>query len=148
MATEPNSTSQSAPPDHAFSRRYCCCCLPVTRSDAVPLSTWWRSISSRHDGKWWGRGVRALLRFREWSERVAGPRWKTFIRRLNRTRSGSVGRSNGPFNYDPLSYALNFDEGQNGQFDAEEYYDGSRDFSARYAAMPSAAKGGSSSEKD
>uniref|UniRef100_A0A7N0T5F7 Uncharacterized protein n=1 Tax=Kalanchoe fedtschenkoi TaxID=63787 RepID=A0A7N0T5F7_KALFE len=146
MATEPNPTSQSTPSDRTFpkpSHRYRCCCLPVVRSDARPVTAWWRSISSRHDGKWWGRGVRALWKLREWSELVAGPRWKTFIRRFNRTRSGSGGRSSGPFNYDPFSYSLNFDHGQNGQIDVEEYYDGSRDFSARYAAVPSAVKAAS-----
>ncbi|KAL9686455.1 hypothetical protein QQ045_023915 [Rhodiola kirilowii] len=141
MATDPNSHSQATPPQHAklYIHRYCCC-LPVTRSQAPSISTWWRS---NDDNKWWGRGVRALMKIREWSELVAGPRWKTFIRRFNRTRSGgSGGRLNGPFNYDPLSYSLNFDEGpgQNSPFEVEGNYDGSRDFSARYAAVP---RGGS-----
>ena len=45
------------------------------------------------------------MKVREWSEIVAGPRWKTLIRRFNRDN-----RRHGKFQYDPLSYALNFDE--------------------------------------
>ncbi|KAK6122979.1 hypothetical protein DH2020_043278 [Rehmannia glutinosa] len=85
----------------------------------------------------WSRGVGALKKIREWSEIVAGPRWKTFIRRFNRNRSGS-GSKHANFQYDPLSYAMNFDEGpgQNGHFEEEGedgYYYGSRNFSSRYA---------------
>ncbi|KAI3454525.1 hypothetical protein Pfo_011188 [Paulownia fortunei] len=84
----------------------------------------------------WARGVGALMKIREWSEIVAGPRWKTFIRRFNRNRSGS---RHANFQYDPLSYAMNFDEGpgQNDHFEEEAgedgYYYGSRNFSSRYA---------------
>lgn len=53
------------------------------------------------------------MKVREWSELVAGPRWKTFIRRFRRgpTRHGSGGGVGRKLNYDALNYALNFDEG-------------------------------------
>ncbi|KAL8042054.1 hypothetical protein ABFX02_09G025200 [Erythranthe guttata] len=108
-------------------------------------SRWWRKARAAENGggdnnnssTLWSRGVEALMKIREWSEIVAGPRWKTFIRRFNRNRSGSRAAN---FQYDPLSYAMNFDEGpgqgQNGQLDEEGedgYYYGSRNFSSRYA---------------
>lgn len=81
---------------------------------------------------------RGFMKIREWSEIVAGPRWKTFIRRFNRNKSGGF-RHAGKYQYDPLSYALNFDEGQNGEFENESP-DGFRNFSARYVAAAPALK--------
>lgn len=127
-------------------RRRCCFSFPCfdrsgdTTSPPVGL-TWWQKIrisdaaAAGGNKTLWGRGVGALMKIREWSELVAGPRWKTFIRRFNRNRSGSRAAN---FQYDPLSYAMNFDEGpgQNGHF-VEEGEDGyfyeSRNFSSRYA---------------
>lgn len=84
---------------------------------------------------------------REWSEVVAGPRWKTYIRRFRRCGGGGrVGNSSGgcgcampnrssdqgKFRYDQLSYSLNFDDGkETGHFDDEFPY---RDYSMRFAA--------------
>jgi len=105
---------------------------------------WWQRVRSNQVGedRWWFRGLVALKKLREVSEIVAGPRWKTFIRRFNRSRSGggsAAGRHGGKFQYDPLSYALNFDEGpgQNGDFDADEDYTLFRNFSSRYVSAPS-----------
>ncbi|KAL0342812.1 UNVERIFIED_CONTAM: hypothetical protein Scaly_1943800 [Sesamum calycinum] len=105
--------------------------LPVFRQprELLPLPavvglTWWQKIRAVSEtgssNSLWARGVGALKKIREWSEIVAGPRWKTFIRRFNRNRSGGSRHVN--FQYDPLSYAMNFDEGpgQNGQLDEEE----------------------------
>lgn len=80
------------------------------------------------EGRWWTAAMRA----REWTEVVAGPRWKTFVRRFLRKK----GRQ-GKFQYDPLSYALNFDDGhgQNGNLD-------SCCFTARYGAPLVSAKSG------
>ena len=131
--------------------RYCLC-LPCfgggRRASAVGLP-WWERIGAVQRGdRWWARGLRAVRKLREWSEIVAGPKWKTFIRRLNRNRSGAgsaASAGHGKFQYDPLSYSLNFDEGSGhgGDFDGEDGFGGFRDFSARYAAVsgPLAAGG-------
>ncbi|GAB2286670.1 hypothetical protein Dimus_021066 [Dionaea muscipula] len=87
------------------------------------------------EDRWWVRGWKKV---REWSEIVAGPRWKTFIRRFGKNRGGGGGGRHGKFGYDPLSYAMNFDEGQH-----DDYWDDDlvfRDFSSRYAAIPASAK--------
>ncbi|KAL6973272.1 hypothetical protein U1Q18_027454 [Sarracenia purpurea var. burkii] len=125
-----------------FAKRRCCFCIPScfgsNRSPAAGRN-WWRSMrTAETEEGWWGRGIAALEKFREWSEIVAGPRWKTFIRRFNRNKNSGGGK-HGKFQYDPLSYALNFDDsaGQNGNLD-EEF--GFRSFSSRYAAIPVSAK--------
>lgn len=123
----------------------CCLCFPCfgsRRSSDVGLA-WWQRSSQVGEDRWWFRGLVALKKLREISEIVAGPRWKTFIRRFNRSRSGgggsSAGRQGTKFQYDPLSYALNFDEGpgQNGDFDADDDYPLFRNFSSRYVSVPS-----------
>lgn len=127
----------------------CCFCFPCfgsARSSSVRLA-WWERIGSssdrHHEGRWWDRGIRAFKKIREWSEIVAGPRWKTFIRRFNRNKNAGAGNRHGKFQYDPLSYALNFDEGHgvNGDFETEGDYSGYRDFSSRWASVPGAGKG-------
>ncbi|THU59937.1 hypothetical protein C4D60_Mb07t07310 [Musa balbisiana] len=122
-------------PSAGSGRRLCCCCFP--------FSSPWERIQAPAPAeggderrRWWSRaGLRALMmKGREWSELVAGPRWKTFLRRFG--RNPNRGRAAGGlarFQYDPLSYALNFDEGQGGD-SPEEGYDDHRDFSARFAA--------------
>ncbi|KAK6153037.1 hypothetical protein DH2020_012676 [Rehmannia glutinosa] len=96
------------------------------------ISTSERETQECSSRSWWDKGINALKKTREWSELVAGPKWKTFIRRFNRTGARS---KTGKFQYDPFSYALNFDEGpgQNGQFEDDRIF---RDFSSRYAAIP------------
>ena len=134
-------------PSGSVSGRRGCFCFPCFRDRRPPStavgSVWWERVSTVRlsDRRWWSRGVTALRKVREWSEIVAGPKWKTFIRRLNRnsrTASGS-----GKFQYDPLSYSLNFDEGQgyNGNLDAAEEEEEQavfRDFSSRYGQQSSA----------
>ncbi|KAK7389042.1 hypothetical protein VNO78_23874 [Psophocarpus tetragonolobus] len=103
-------------------------------------SSWWERVRSTtlsnsnppsSGERWWARGLRALKKIREWSEIVAGPRWKTFIRRFNRNRASK--RIPIPkYQYDPLSYALNFDDGHNGDFNDDAAL---RNFSTRYAAV-------------
>ncbi|PWA54431.1 hypothetical protein CTI12_AA433850 [Artemisia annua] len=105
--TEPN------PP----SSRRCCFCIPYTWQK-IPTS----SSPSSPNQSFWTRGVTALKKLREWSEIVAGPKWKTFIRRFNRNRSFNKGNK---YQYDQLNYKLNFDEGlplDNGDSEAENEY--------------------------
>ncbi|XP_061365388.1 uncharacterized protein LOC133308720 [Gastrolobium bilobum] len=130
------------------------CCFGSRRSASVGF-VWWERVrstswsesqSQTHQmtgsvgDRWWSPGFRVLMRVREWSEIAAGPRWKTFIRRFNRNRSGGY-RQMGKYQYDPMSYALNFDEGpgQNGDFE-DDGYDGFRNFSVRYASTPPPSK--------
>ncbi|XP_059643765.1 uncharacterized protein LOC132285593 [Cornus florida] len=123
-------------------KRRCCFCIPCFGSDrsrTVGLN-WWQKVRTADDEKgWWTRGISAVKKIRQWSEIVAGPKWKTFIRRFNRSKSG--GSRNAKFQYDPLSYSLNFDEGpgQNGNSVDEEVY-GFRNFSSRFASVPMSAK--------
>ncbi|XP_004501949.1 uncharacterized protein [Cicer arietinum] len=119
------------------------CCFGSRRSTTADLPWWdrmrsWSAprseaqpITGTAGDHWCSRG---FMRVREWSEIAAGPRWKTFIRRFNRNRSGGF-RHAGKYQYDPLSYSLNFDEGpgQNGDFE-DDSPDGFRNFSARYVA--------------
>ncbi|XP_075499946.1 uncharacterized protein LOC142538520 [Primulina tabacum] len=103
-----------------------------SQSSTVRL-TWWQKLhtaENESESSLWSRGLSALKKIREWSEIVAGPKWKTFIRRFNRDKDRHTN-----FRYDPLSYAMNFDEG-NGHFEDEDE-EGDRfqppNFSARYA---------------
>ncbi|PIN06350.1 hypothetical protein CDL12_21099 [Handroanthus impetiginosus] len=138
------STSELAPRDEdsgddfhetAFFRRGCCSFFnfPCFKSDKWErISTSGGEQQESLNRSWWDKGVDTLKKVREWSELVAGPKWKTFIRRFNK----SAGRARpGKFGYDPLSYALNFDngQGQNGQYEIDQVY---REFSTRYAAIP------------
>ncbi|KAJ4973900.1 hypothetical protein NE237_007074 [Protea cynaroides] len=151
--------------DSIFTKRGCCFWIPCfgsDRSDAGGKSlVWWERIQShdndeqswRNDNEkqWWRKGLKAVLKLREWSEIVAGPRWKTFIRRFNKKNNrgggGSVAWKTGKFQYDPLSYALNFDEGQgqNGHSDEDVFF---RDFSSRYASIPISVKSSMDLGKD
>ncbi|KAG6437180.1 hypothetical protein SASPL_102091 [Salvia splendens] len=70
QATTPESdwksdVSADAFDESTFFLRRCCC-------------------TKHHDGdrSWWSDGVEAFKKVREWSELVAGPKWKTFIRRF------------------------------------------------------------------
>ncbi|CAK9162819.1 unnamed protein product [Ilex paraguariensis] len=121
----------------AFDKRGCCCFW-------IPSTTLWERISTaeKEETNWWAKSVNALKKVREWSELVAGPKWKTFIRQFNKHRA-----KQGKFQYDPLSYSLNFDEGpgQNGHLEDDRVF---RDFSSRYASIPISAKSSMDLGKD
>ncbi|KAF3787753.1 hypothetical protein EJ110_NYTH22416 [Nymphaea thermarum] len=102
-----------------------------TRRSSCIRDEWWERVKTAaeepdNSDKWWVRGWNALRRVREWSEIVARPKWKTFIRRFNRNGRARLGK----YQYDPLSYKLNFDEG--GPNQETDYAYG--DFSTRFAA--------------
>ncbi|XP_068649198.1 uncharacterized protein [Aristolochia californica] len=52
---------------------------------------------------WWLKKARSV---KEFSEVLAGPKWKTFLRRFN----NGCKKRRPQFQYDPHSYALNFDD--------------------------------------
>lgn len=110
-----------------FVKRRFCFCIPYGSDNSATAGL--KSL--------WSTGVSSLKKLREWSEIVAGPKWKTFIRRFNRSKSSNK------YQYDPLSYALNFDEGPtpNGDpVEVDEYL--ARNFSSRYATVaPGMGKG-------
>ncbi|XP_057447488.1 uncharacterized protein LOC130739252 [Lotus japonicus] len=128
-----------------FAKRACICYLiPCFSSSETSLSWWERVRSPENKERWWARG---WSKVRDWSEIIAGPKWKTFIRRLNRNnnRTGAGAASyekKGSFHYDPLSYALNFDDG--GVEDVYSY----GGFSARFASIPASTKSSMDLGKD
>ncbi|XP_006291910.2 uncharacterized protein LOC17886946 [Capsella rubella] len=125
---EPETTTS----DPLVGESSCGSCLPGFRANAAK-SSWWQRIHSNHhhEPRWW---VRAFLKIREWSEVVAGPRWKTFIRRFNRDRrQGRDWDDAAKFRYDPLSYNLSFEDEYK---DDEAGFGGLRSFSMRYASVP------------
>ncbi|XP_030474328.2 uncharacterized protein LOC115691748 [Syzygium oleosum] len=166
MIIEDGSSPRPAPAPAAasFSLSLCCShCFGLRRPRRAPRpfssSSFWERIGSSHfDRRWWAPGVRVLKKLRELSEVVAGPRWKTFIRRFSRSRSigsaaGAGGGAHdqsrpGRFNYDPMSYALNFDEGpgHDPHLDDEDYFRRYRSFSVRHASVPGG--GHSAAEED
>ncbi|KAM7276333.1 hypothetical protein ACFE04_018199 [Oxalis oulophora] len=75
--------------------------------------------------------LRKLKSVKEMSEIIAGPKWKNFIRSFSKKKKASLQQ----FQYDPHSYALNFDDGIN----RDDDYDNENDeqdsrvpFSARF----------------
>ncbi|KAK3211582.1 hypothetical protein Dsin_016288 [Dipteronia sinensis] len=79
--------------------------------------------------------VRKAKKVREISELLAGPKWKTFIRRFSVNNSNNNNnynkKSRMQFHYDPQSYKLNFDDGICRE---DEEVNQHVDFSARFAS--------------
>ncbi|KAJ4831650.1 hypothetical protein Tsubulata_045563 [Turnera subulata] len=73
--------------------------------------------------------VKKLKKVKEVSEVVAGPKWKTFIRKISAYFKSKRRFKNNQFQYDAQSYALNFDEGA----DEDEDYC-FQPFSSRFSA--------------
>ncbi|KAI3801780.1 hypothetical protein L1987_29894 [Smallanthus sonchifolius] len=70
------------------------------------------SQNQSRDG-WFMKRAKSL---KEYSVLVAGPKWKNFIRRFSR-RPRTRSNANTPFMYDPQSYALNFNDGDDHEDD-------------------------------
>ncbi|KAH7511475.1 hypothetical protein FEM48_ZijujUnG0008800 [Ziziphus jujuba var. spinosa] len=70
--------------------------------------------------------VKKAKTIKEVSEALAGPKWKNFIRSINKKKKMQ-------FQYDPESYALNFDDGVHVQTEPDSAY---LKFSSRYSAAP------------
>ncbi|XP_066366729.1 uncharacterized protein [Miscanthus floridulus] len=114
-----------------------CCCFPWPASSHQQVD----GAAVAAEETWWQRAVDAVLKVREWSELVGGPRWKTFIRRFG--RSGTPTRPHRHFsgcklNYDALSYVLNFNEGHGASPEGD--YIGYRDFSTCFVGPSASAK--------
>lgn len=151
-----SSHADDDPMDIAFSKRGFCFRIPFGSSSGGPsssstVSPWWRRIgggaadsAKAYNEPWWRRGWKKV---REWSEKVAGPKWKTFIRRFRRNwannRYAGLGAraGGGQFHYDPQSYAMNFDEGHGDDLDDGDSIQRGRGFSSRYASIPASSKG-------
>lgn len=140
-------------PEVMFTKRGCCFFLPCFRSQRSTAdgSPWWERIRTvETEERWWSKGWKAVLKVREWSEIIAGPKWKTFIRRFNKNNSrgggGGIGKY-GKFQYDPMSYSLNFDEGAGHDCHSDDDL-AFRDFSSRYASIPISAKSSMDLGKD
>ena len=71
-------------------------------------------LLGRETESWW---VKKMNGVKEFSEVIAGPTWKNFIRKIGGYCKGRSNCKKGRFQYDPQSYALNFD---NGGFDTDQ----------------------------
>ncbi|XP_031119970.1 uncharacterized protein LOC116023764 [Ipomoea triloba] len=150
-----DAEARSESPEVVLFQRRCCFCFPCFGSANRGGLRWWHKQNQHQLGgeveerSLLSRGISALKKLREWSEIVAGPRWKTFIRRFNRSKSGSgsgSGGRQGKFQYDPLDYSLNFDQGPGNLEEETEY--AYRNFSVRYASIPASAKASMDLGKD
>ncbi|XVE71574.1 hypothetical protein DITRI_Ditri10aG0162200 [Diplodiscus trichospermus] len=83
--------------------------------------------SGEHRETWWKSKVKKL---KEFSEKLAGPKWKNFIRKMSGYCNKRKTQKN-RFQYDAYSYALNFDDGADKEGD-----DLLQGFSSRFAAPP------------
>ncbi|EXC06933.1 hypothetical protein L484_007613 [Morus notabilis] len=84
----------------------------------------------RKETTWW---VKKMNKVKELSEVVAGPKWKTFIRKVGGYCKGKK-QKNTRFQYDPQSYALNFDCGVDAAEEEEEEDGPLLDISSRFTA--------------
>ncbi|KAI4344232.1 hypothetical protein L6164_011482 [Bauhinia variegata] len=95
---------------------------------------WWRSNDGDEGNRLLQNGERGkegwvieqLKKAKEFSEVIAGPKWKTFIRKIS---GYGKNRQKNRFQYDERSYALNFNSGTQ-----SEDEDMPPSFSARFSA--------------
>jgi len=105
-------------------RRCMFLCLPCFPSE-TSSATWWQDLlSPANKERWWYRRWRTVRD------------WKTFVRRFNNYYSRNHSKRHGSFRYDPLSYALNFDDGTAAEDDGHCY----KGFSERFASVPQPEK--------
>ncbi|OMO52283.1 hypothetical protein CCACVL1_29290 [Corchorus capsularis] len=77
---------------------------------------------------WWKH---KLKKVKQVSEKVAGPKWKNFIRKMSGYFNKRKAQKN-RFQYDPYSYALNFDNSDDNGYGGDEYLV-HQDFPHRFA---------------
>ncbi|XP_029126186.1 uncharacterized protein LOC114915521 [Cajanus cajan] len=132
--------------EQEFAKRGCFCipCLgPSSKmsSSSSGFRLWARMRTPESKERWWAKG---WSRIREWSEVVAGPKWKTFIRRFRKNYRPIGFTKQDSFQYGPHSYARNFDDGNGEKLDQDYAYD----FSSRYASVPASTKSSMDLGKD
>ena len=99
-------------------------CLNWRRNDIDETDTLLHQ-SGEHTETWWKSKLEKL---KEASEKLAGPKWKNFIRKMSGYCNKRKTRNN-KFQYDPYSYALNFDNAADKEGDDLLQY-----FPSRFAA--------------
>ncbi|XP_010278500.1 PREDICTED: uncharacterized protein LOC104612679 [Nelumbo nucifera] len=131
----------------AFAKRKCCFCIFYLSLDQSKIvgQVGWKRIRLVESKDGWR--MKAWKKARQWSKIMAGPKWKTFIQRINKNNRGSGGGRLQKFQYNPLSCALNFDDGprKNGNLDDEIMY---RDFSSWFVSIPISAESSMDLGKD
>ncbi|XVF34489.1 hypothetical protein REPUB_Repub18cG0063000 [Reevesia pubescens] len=100
-------------------------CLRFGRHDIHESDTLLHKRGGEHSETWWKCKLKKL---KEVSEKLAGPKWKNFIRKMSGYCHKQKTQKN-RFQYDPYSYTLNFDNGADREGD-----DLLQDFSSRFAA--------------
>ncbi|CAN4113134.1 unnamed protein product [Withania somnifera] len=103
-------------------------CFPCFQSKEIEANSLLqeRGLSDNNNDSSWM--VQKLKDLKEYSEVVAGPKWKNFVRKVGKYFN-TPNKQKMQFQYDSDSYALNFDD------DAGEGDDGLlRNFSTRFAA--------------
>lgn len=113
--------------DIASSSGYCCCFgiggWRKTNHESKYLLQETNNGHEQYKESWY---VNKLKKLKEYSEVVAGPKWKNFVRKIGKYLKPKKSRTQSM--YSPQSYALNFD-------DAEEQEDDLfASFSSRFSA--------------
>ncbi|KAG4970725.1 hypothetical protein AAZX31_13G142100 [Glycine max] len=99
------------------------------------LKKWWQGheeegkgllVDQKGEGESWV--VEKLRKAKEVSEVIAGPKWKTFIRKIS-GYGKKVKQQRNRFQYDEHSYALNFNSGAQSEDEGMPH-----SFSSRFAA--------------
>lgn len=103
------------------------CCFDTHDSESAGFLYQQPSGDLINQDTWIMKRVKSV---KEYSELVAGPKWKNFIRRFSKKPKWKNSSNTTPFQYDPQSYALNFNDGSNYKEDDDLL---PRSFSTRFA---------------